>query len=227
MQRNVLLISRSEKTSTIIREAVEERGHRLTVAVRALDGLDIAREHTPDLIIAELNLSDMHGRELATTLRAEDAFTRVPIVTILAPDQTHERDLCIAAGFTGFLDAPLAPEALPLQIDFFLSGGVHVADDEERVEQARSQYVQDFLKGLEARIRELERRNDELQRIDDMKDTFIQLTAHELRTPLTLVTGYSRLLEDYPPLRRLMETDLGIAPLLQGLSESINRMQSV
>jgi signal transduction histidine kinase len=227
MQRNVLLISRSEKTSTIIREAVEERGHRLTVAMRALDGLDIAREHTPDLIIAELSLSDMHGRELATTLRAEDAFVRVPIVTILAPDQTHERDLCIAAGFTGFLDAPLKSEVLPLQIDFFLSGGVHVADDEERVEQVRSKYVQDFLKGLEARIRELERRNDELQRIDDMKDTFIQLTAHELRTPLTLVTGYSRLLEDYPPLRRLMETDLGIAPLLQGLSESINRMQSV
>lgn len=227
MQRKVLLISRSEKVTAIIKVAVEERGHRLAVAMRALDGLDIAREHKPDLIIADLNLSDMHGRELATTLRAEDSFQGVPIVTILPPDQIHERDLCIAAGFTGFFDEPLMPEVLPLQVDFFLSGGVHVADDEERVEQARTEYVQNFLKGLEARIRELERRNDELQRIDDMKDTFIQLTAHELRTPLTLVTGYSRLIEDYPPLRRLMENDLGIAPLLQGLSDSINRMQSV
>jgi signal transduction histidine kinase len=227
MQRKLLLISRSEEIAALVRSAVEERGHHLSTAMRAIDGLDIARQHPPDLIIVDLKLSDMNGRELATTLRADDTFANVPIVTILPVDQTHERDLCIAAGFTGFLDEPLTPQALALQIEFFLSGGVHVADDEARVEQVRSQYVQDFIKGLEARIRELERRNDELQRLDDMKDTFIQLTAHELRTPLTLVTGYSRLLEDYPPLRRLMENDVGIVPLLQGLSDSINRMQSV
>jgi signal transduction histidine kinase len=60
-----------------------------------------------------------------------------------------------------------------------------------------------------------------------MKDTFIQLTAHELRTPLTLVTGYTRLIEDYPSLRRVMQSDPGFIPLMDGLTDSINRMQGI
>lgn len=227
MQRTVLLVMHPTPQTHVLEGAIRDRNHRVFVAQRALEGLDMARQHMPDLIVTDLDLADMNGRELATTLRAEDTFSSLPILTILPPGATRERDMCIAAGFSGFLDAPLNLEALPLQLDFFMSGGIHVSDDETRVDAARGEYAQDLLKGLETRIRELEGKNAELQRMDDMKDTFIQLTAHELRTPLTLVTGYSRLIEDYPPLRRLMQTDSGIAPLMQGLSESVSRMQSV
>lgn len=227
MQRTILLVMRSTTQAQLIEDALTAHAYQVMVVQRALEGLDLARQHLPDLIISELDLADMNGREFATTLRTEDCFASTPILTILPVDATRERDFSLAAGFSGFLDAPLILEVLPIQVDFFMSGGVHVTDDEKRVDRARGEYVQDLLRGFETRIRELEGKNTELQRMDNMKDTFIQLTAHELRTPLTLVTGYSRLLEDYPPLRRLMEVDAGVAPLMQGLTESVMRMQSV
>ena len=60
-----------------------------------------------------------------------------------------------------------------------------------------------------------------------MKDTFIQITAHELRTPLTLVYGYSRLIEDNPELQSLMQDDLNLRTLMDGMSGAIVRMQVI
>ncbi len=223
----LLLIIEAEENVRILTRTLDAAGHEVLLARGVLDGLDMARRENPQLVITELGLSGMNGRELATNLRADKNFSQVPILTILSPHNTRERELCIAAGINGFLDDPLEPRAIPLQIQFFLSGGSEAFDDSARFQEVKEQYLQDVVKGLEARIRELERKNMELRRLDDMKDNFIQLTAHELRTPLTLITGYSRLIEDHPPLRRLMANDPGIAPLLQGLDAAINRMQSV
>ena len=228
MLGKILLIMRSAQHTQVLQDTLRARGHTVLIVQRALDGLDIARKQMPDLIVTEIYLPEMSGRELTTSLRAEKRFADIPILTILAADKTAERDQCIAAGMNGFLDDPLIPEVFPLLIEFFLSGGssdVHM--DTGRLDEARSRYMHDVVKGLEARIRELERKNSDLQRIDDMKDTFIQLTAHELRTPLTLVIGYTRLIEDYPSLRRVMQNDPGFIPLMQGLTDSITRMQLI
>jgi signal transduction histidine kinase len=87
--------------------------------------------------------------------------------------------------------------------------------------------MQEVVGRLESRIRELEALNGQLRRLDKMKDTFIQLTAHELRTPLTLVYGYSRLIEDNPPIKAILQDDDNARTLVDGLTESIRRMQSI
>jgi signal transduction histidine kinase len=99
--------------------------------------------------------------------------------------------------------------------------------DVDSLMEAHSAYNQDLVNRLEMKIRELETRNEELRRLDKIKDDFIQLTAHELRTPLTLVYGYSRLLQESAIVRRLKEESAEIRTFIDGLVESIERMSSV
>jgi signal transduction histidine kinase len=206
---------------------LQELGYQLFGAARALDGLDLARQHVPSIILTDLHLPDMSGLELASSLRADSRFARVPIVAIVSEDDEAVRDLSMAAGINGFLTKPINVQALSIQIEFFLSGGTDMIADEGRIDQARAKLLSDTMARLEERIRELEAKNAALERLDQMKDGFIQLTAHELRTPLTLVQGYGRLLEDHPPLRRMMEQDPEVAVLIQGLGDSITRMQGI
>jgi signal transduction histidine kinase len=226
-QRIILVVEGSGTLLQQLERLLEMAGYRTFTARRALEALDIARKNTLDLILTSIDLPDLSGRELATTLRADKRFQKTPIVALIDHDTPEQREMNIAAGINGFIQRPINIDALPIQIEFYMSGGQDAPDDDSRITAARERYVQDVVSRLEGRIRELERKNTDLERLDHMKDSFIQLTAHELRTPLTLVTGYIRLLEDYPQLRRLMASDSEFQTLFGGLSESLDRMQGV
>jgi len=216
----ILLILQNPEYLRVVAHTLQNTGYQVVVGRKVLEGVDLARKHDPDLVITEMKVHDMSGRELTTMLKADAQFETLPIIAIIDPSDSEGRDLCLAAGMSGFLDLPLNADLLPLEIQFFLSGGSEGMADAQKLDDAKNRHMQDVAKRLEERIRELER-------LDEMKDTFIQLTAHELRTPLTLITGYSRLLEDHPPLKNLSERDPQIATLIEGLSTSITRMQSI
>jgi signal transduction histidine kinase len=223
----ILIIEHDEQTRHDVQFILKGIGYHVVTAARALDGIDIARKLSPDLIIVAMDLPDLMGGELATTLRSERRFRETPIIAFLTEDSTEQRDMAFAAGINGHMVKPVNLEALPFNVEFYMSGGTDSIDDTERLQVARSRFLQDVVKRLEERIRELENKNETLERVDQMKDSFIQLTAHELRTPLTLISGYSRLLEDHPPLQEMRKTDENMGPLIEGLLESITRMQGI
>lgn len=223
--RTILYIEDDPASRYLLERALTHAGYRVLVAERGIEGIDIARDSLPDLILTDLNLPDLTGREVTTILRCDSRFQSTPIVAVTAhgPDQ---RDTALAAGLTGYVTKPLDVETLPRLIEYYLGGG-HEELDAQQMSEAQATYTREVVVRLESRIRELEAANIALSRLDDMKDNFIQLTAHELRTPLTLVYGYSRLLEDYPPLKKLMQSDNNIYGLVHGLSEAIERMRSI
>lgn len=223
----ILVIEHDEQTRHDVKFMLAGIGYHVVTASRGLDGIDLARKLNPDLIIVSMDLPDLGGGEVTTTLRSESRFESTPVVAFLSSDDPEERDIAFAAGINGHMVKPINLEALPFNIEFFMSGGTDSIDDTERLKVARNRFLQDVVKRLEERIRELENQNASLERVDQMKDSFIQLTAHELRTPLTLITGYSRLLEDHPPLKEMMKNDASIGPLIEGLTESIGRMQGI
>jgi len=223
----ILIIEHDEQIRHDVQFILKGIGYHVVTASRGLDGIDVARKINPDLIIVAMDLPDLMGGELTTTLRSDERFYDTPVLVFLSTDDPEERDMAFAAGINGHMVKPINLEALPFNVEFYMSGGTDSLDDTERLQVARTRFLQDVVKRLEERIRELEKKNDTLERIDQMKDSFIQLTAHELRTPLTLITGYSRLLEDHPPVQSMRETDDSIGTLIDGLVESITRMQSI
>lgn len=222
----ILVIDDDLDTLIVLKQAIEMYGYRVISARRAIEALDFAREHQPDLIFTDINLPDMSGFELATTLRGEEPFQSTPIIAG-SVETDSIRDMIIAAGINGFLAKPYNVESLGLELQFYLSGGMDTIEEEDRIDRARSELMRNVVKRLEDRIRTLEEQNAELERIDTMKDSFIQLTAHELRTPLTLISGYTRLIEDHPDLLDRLKDSDDLRMLIAGLGDSVTRMHRI
>ena len=222
----ILYIEDDPASRKLIERALETAGYTVVCAETALRGIDLARSLLPDLILTDINLPDLKGHELASVLRAEDRFFHTPIVALTGTNTELQRDVALAAGITGYMTKPLNVAALRDQVKYFLDGGREWIDA-ERMNAGKSRYTSEVVTHLEQRIRQLEDANAALQHLDQMKETFIQITAHELRTPLTLVYGYVRLLEDFPTLQSLMRQDEAVSSLVKGLVDSIERMHSV
>lgn len=225
-QRTILYIEDDPASRTLVARTLAHAGYRVLVAERGLEGIDLARQEKPDLILTDINLPDLSGREVTTRLRGESQFQTTPIVALTAQTLDEFRDIAIAAGITGYLTKPIDIETLPESVEYYLRGGRDTIGP-ERLSEAQTRYTQEVVGRLEAQIRDLESANNALRRLDKMKDTFIQLTAHELRTPLTLVFGYSRLIEDAAPVRALIQQDANLQVLMKGLQDSIRRMQDI
>lgn len=225
-QRTILYIEDDPASRLLVERALRHAGYRVVVAERGLEGIDLARRENPDLIITDINLPDLSGREVTTTLRSDRRFEDTPIVALTAQGYGEHRALALAAGVTGYLTKPVDIEALKDQVEYYLGGGSDQIDA-AALADAQTRYTQEVVQRLEKQIRDLESRNDTLIRLDKMKDSFIQVTAHELRTPLTLVNGYSKLLSSIPALKTAREEDENLQTMFKGLEDGIKRMQDI
>lgn len=226
MTKTILYIEDDAASRTLVERTLIFAGYTVHLAERGLEGVDLARSIHPDMVLTDVNLPDISGREVTTMLRSESYFRHIPIVALTAQALDEQREMTMASGISGYIVKPIDVEALPGQIEHYLSGAKDHLDTGKLVD-AQERYTQEVVTRLEARIRELETVNDNLRRLDKMKDSFIQLTAHELRTPLTLVNGYCRLLQDNPALKSAIQQNDAARTLVSGLGDSIERMQGV
>ncbi|MDZ4765349.1 MAG: hybrid sensor histidine kinase/response regulator [Chloroflexota bacterium] len=226
MTATILYIEDDAGSRSLVERSLSHVGYRVVCAERGLTGIDLAQREQPDLILIDINLPDLTGREITTVLRADPRFKTTPIVALTAQTLSDYREMAFAAGMNGYLTKPLDVEALPAQVAYYLSGGRDQPDTAAQA-NAHKRHTEEIAVKLEARIRALENANADTRRLDAMKNSFIQLTAHELRTPLTLVLGYYRLLEDSPELRAAVLRDPALRGMMQGMSSAITRMHGM
>lgn len=223
----ILYIEDDPASRRLIQSVLIFAGYNVLVAERALEGIDMARQHRPDLILTDINLPDMSGREITVRLRADPNLTTTPIVALTAQSHAFEREKTLVAGVTGYLTKPVDVDQLTRVVAEYLTGRKDPSIDTKTLQEAQRAYNQELVERLEASVRELEASNRDLRHLDQLKDDFIQLTAHELRTPLTTVYGYSRLVQTSEAIRHIMAMDPEVKACLTGLIESIERLHTV
>ncbi len=222
----ILYIEDDPGSQQLVRRTLEFAGHKVLLASRGIEGMDMVAKHKPDLILMDINLPDLSGREITTRLRSDARFRAMPIVALTALNQAGEREKALAAGLTGYLTKPIDVDKFANQVSHYLEGKKESVDTDTLI-QAHNAYNQEVVGRLEVKIRELEANNADLRRIDKAKDAFIQMTAHELRTPLTLVYGYSRLLQEFPVIKHMRDENAELRVFTDGLVEAIARMTTV
>jgi CheY-like chemotaxis protein len=70
-------------------------------------GLNLARQHRPDLVLLDVNLPDMSGPEVLRRLRGEKMTCDIPIVVVSADATPRQIDHLLAAGASDYLIKPL------------------------------------------------------------------------------------------------------------------------
>jgi PAS domain S-box-containing protein len=85
-------------------------------------GVELAREHRPDLILLDLHLPDISGQEVLRRLRADPRTRPIPVVIVSADATRDARSRLEAAGADGYLTKPLDVEVFLDTIDRFVQG---------------------------------------------------------------------------------------------------------
>ena len=103
----ILIVEDNEKNLKLVRDVLQVKGYETLEAGTAEDGLKIARERMPDLILMDIQLPGMSGIEALKALRAEPATAAIPVVAITASVMQQDRQEIMKAGFDGFIEKPI------------------------------------------------------------------------------------------------------------------------
>jgi two-component system cell cycle response regulator DivK len=91
-------------------------------AATGADGVSLAAALSPDVVLLDLRLPDMHGTDVARQLRSGTGTARIPVVALSASTYAWNGDRLLAAGFDGYLQKPIDVRAFPEQVRGFCKG---------------------------------------------------------------------------------------------------------
>ncbi|GIM95517.1 response regulator transcription factor [Paractinoplanes toevensis] len=116
----LLLIEDDPAIRATLLRALRERGHAVAASPAAMEGLQTALAEKPDLIVLDLGLPDLDGRELLRMLRA---VSRVPVIIATARDEETEMVRLLDAGADDYVVKPFTAAQLDARIRAVLRRG--------------------------------------------------------------------------------------------------------
>ncbi|HEX7517785.1 MAG TPA: PAS domain S-box protein [Chthoniobacterales bacterium] len=107
-KRTILYIEDNLSNLTLIEQMLAEHSHiQLITAMQGQLGIELARRHSPDLILLDLHLPDLPGWEVLSRLQRDDATREIPVVIISADATSRQIERLMAAGARAYLTKPL------------------------------------------------------------------------------------------------------------------------
>lgn len=109
----VLIVDDNEKNMRLARDVLHFAGFRTLEAASGGEGVSLALEHLPDVILMDIRLLDMDGTDAARQLKDDARTARIPVVALTSLAMKGDREWFLAAGFDGYLEKPISVRSSP------------------------------------------------------------------------------------------------------------------
>src|SRR5262245_25806281 len=103
----ILIVEDNDKNRKLVRDLLQVKGYRTVESETAEEGLRLAREHRPALVLMDIQLPGMNGIEALQHLRADEATRAIPVMAVTASAMTQDRQKILAAGFDAYQSKPI------------------------------------------------------------------------------------------------------------------------
>ncbi len=117
----VLLIEDSLENTILVERVLEASGYEMLQAATGEQGIQIAVEEIPDLVLIDIGLPDVDGHTVLTLLRQIDELEGVPLVAITAWPADIAQEMCNRYGYDGVIIKPISVRNFPKQIAKYLA----------------------------------------------------------------------------------------------------------
>jgi CheY-like chemotaxis protein len=120
VSRTILLVEDHEDNRIVYRTMLEHFGYRVLLAGDGGEGVRLARESLPDLILMDVSIPVMDGWEATATLKRDPATARIPIIALTAHALAADRERAQEVGCDGYLAKPVEPRRVLEEVRRFL-----------------------------------------------------------------------------------------------------------
>jgi two-component system cell cycle response regulator DivK len=112
----VLIVDDNEKNVKLARDVLRFAGFETLEAGTGRDGISLAGEHLPDVILMDIRLPDMDGAVAVRSLKDEPRTATIPVVAVTSFAMKGDRERFLAEGFDGYLEKPISVREFPDQV---------------------------------------------------------------------------------------------------------------
>jgi two-component system cell cycle response regulator DivK len=120
MKIKILIIEDNEQNMYLLTYILENHGYHVIQAREGDEGVRLANQQKPDLILLDIQLPVKDGYVVAQELRENQALQNVPIVAVTSYAMPGDRERTLAAGCTGYIEKPIDPDTFITQIEKYL-----------------------------------------------------------------------------------------------------------
>ena len=118
--KTVLVVEDHDLNMKLFSDLLETRGHRVLQARDGTEGLQLARQHRPDLILMDIQLPEISGFEVTKWIRAEEGLRYIPIIAVTAFAMKGDEEEIREAGCDAYISKPVSVRNFLELIDRFL-----------------------------------------------------------------------------------------------------------
>jgi len=120
MPKKVLVVEDHPDSLNVITSQLDMMGFSVITAKRGREGVEKAIEEKPDLILMDIMMSGMDGREATRRIRSNPETKDIPILATTVLFAESELNECIEAGCNDYIVKPFTPKELASRIEKLL-----------------------------------------------------------------------------------------------------------
>ena len=117
----ILIIEDNEKSRKLVRDVLQVKGFKTMETETAEEGLKLALEKCPDLILMDIQLPGMDGITALKKLRADRKTKGIAVIAITASVMTNNRQTMLAEGFDGYQIKPIGVKEFLAEVERVLA----------------------------------------------------------------------------------------------------------
>jgi two-component system, cell cycle response regulator DivK len=108
----ILIVEDNPRNLKLLRDTLQVKGYQTIDAGSGEEGVRLARERQPAVVLMDIQLPGISGIEALGRLRADASTRAIPVIAVTASVMAQERQKVMAAGFNGFQGKPISVREL-------------------------------------------------------------------------------------------------------------------
>lgn len=178
---DVLVVDDTPANLRVLAEMLSSCGLRVRLAPNGRLALQSAQKHPPDLILLDIMMPEMDGYEVCRRFGEHERLKAIPVIFLSALSEAADKVQAFAAGGVDYITKPFQFEEVHARVETHL-----------RLRRAQMQ--------LEEQNRALQESNDQIRRLEALRDDLVHMVVHDLRSPLSAT---------HMTLELLLRTEMG------------------